>query len=291
VSARPAIPSAPSTGRERFAERTSALAFLLSTAAFLGLAVVYWRGGQPQAEGALLATGFAGLAYGLVTWGNHLLPPGPFEEERHQFGDESQEALFEDDLQRGEPITRRKLLVRTLVLAAGGLGVAAVFPIRSLGPKPGNTLYRTPWRGGLRLVTDDGRPVRAVEVPIGSLVTVFPEGHAGSADGQAVLMRVEPGLIVPLPGRETWTPDGYVVYSKICTHAGCPVGLYQRETQQLLCPCHQSSFDVLHHAKPVFGPAAAPLPQLPIDLGADGFLRATGDFSEPVGPSFWRRSK
>jgi ubiquinol-cytochrome c reductase iron-sulfur subunit len=104
-------------------------------------------------------------------------------------------------------------------------------------------------------------------------------------------MRVEPGLIVPLPGRETWTPDGYVVYSKICTHAGCPVGLYQRETQQLLCPCHQSSFDVLHHAKPVFGPAAAPLPQLPIELGADGFLRATGDFSEPVGPSFWRRSK
>jgi ubiquinol-cytochrome c reductase iron-sulfur subunit len=291
VSERPTTPALPSTGRERFAERTSALAFLLSTAAFLGLAVVYWRGGQPQAEGALLATGFAGLAYGLVTWGNHLLPPGPFEEERHQFGDESQEALFEDDLQRGEPITRRKLLVRTLVLAAGGLGVAAVFPIRSLGPKPGNTLYRTPWRGGLRLVTDDGRPVRAVEVPIGGLVTVFPEGHAGSADGQAVLMRVEPGLIVPLPGRETWTPDGYVVYSKICTHAGCPVGLYQRETQQLLCPCHQSSFDVLHHAKPVFGPAAAPLPQLPIELGADGFLRATGDFSEPVGPSFWRRSK
>jgi ubiquinol-cytochrome c reductase iron-sulfur subunit len=291
VSERPTTPAAPSTGRERFAERTSALAFLLSTAAFLGLAVVYWRGGQPQAEGALLATGFAGLAYGLVTWGNHLLPPGPFEEERHQFGDESQEALFEDDLQRGEPITRRKLLVRTLVLAVGGLGVAAVFPIRSLGPKPGNSLYRTPWRGGLRLVTDDGRPVRAVEVPIGGLVTVFPEGHAGSADGQAVLMRVEPGLIVPLPGRETWTPDGYVVYSKICTHAGCPVGLYQRETQQLLCPCHQSSFDVLHHAQPVFGPAAAPLPQLPIELGADGFLRATGDFSEPVGPSFWRRSK
>jgi len=127
-------------------------------------------------------------------------------------------------------------------------------------------------------------------VPIGGLVTVFPEGHAGSADGQAVLMRVEPGLIVPVPGRETWTPQGYVVYSKICTHAGCPVGLYQRETQQLLCPCHQSTFDVLHHAKPVFGPAAAPLPQLPLALGIDGFLRATGDFSEPVGPAFWRHT-
>ena len=200
----------PGGRTERFAERTSALAFVLSAVAFVGLAAVYWRGGQPQAEGALLAVGFAGLAYGLVTWGNQLLPQGPFEEARHQFGDEAQESLFEDDMRRGEALTRRKLLVRTLVLAAGGLGVAAVFPIRSLGPKPGRKLLETPWRNGLRLVTEDGRPVRALEVPIGGLVTVFPEGHAGSADGQAVLMRVEPGLIVPVPGRESWTPDGYV---------------------------------------------------------------------------------
>jgi len=287
----PASPLQPREGSERFAERTSALAFLIAAAAFVGLATVYWRGGQPQAEGALLATGFGGLAYGLVTWGNHLLPQGPFEEERHHFGDPSQESLFGDDLRRGEALTRRKLLVRTLVLAAGGLGVAAVFPIRSLGPKPGRSLLETPWKtAGLRLVTDDGRPVRTDDVPIGGLVTVFPEGHAGSADGQAVLMRTEPGLIVPLPGRENWTPDGYVAYSKICTHAGCPVGLYQRETQQLLCPCHQSTFDVLHHAKPVFGPAAAPLPQLPLVLTGDGFLRNTGDFSEPVGPVFWRHT-
>ena len=58
----------------------------------------------------------------------------------------------------------------------------------------------------------------------------------------------------------------------------------------MLNPIYQSSFDVLHHAKPVFGPAAAPLPQLPLALGSDGFLTATGDFSEPVGPSFWRRT-
>src|SRR5437868_15260771 len=116
------------TRSERFAERTSALAFLLSAAAFVGLAIVYARGGQPQAEGALLATGFAGLAYGLVTWGNHLLPHGPFEEERHEFGDETQENLFGDDLGRGHEITRRKLLVRTLVLAVPGLGVAPLVP-------------------------------------------------------------------------------------------------------------------------------------------------------------------
>ncbi|MBV8560720.1 MAG: Rieske (2Fe-2S) protein [Acidimicrobiia bacterium] len=277
-------------GSERFAERTSALAFVLSAMAFIGLAAVYWRGGQPQAEGALLAVGFAGLAYGLVTWGNHLLPQGPFEEARHRFGDAGEETLFGEDLSRGQELTRRKLLVRTLVLAVGGLGVAAVFPIRSLGPKPGRALLQTPWRAGMRAVTEDGRPVLAAEVPVGGLVTVFPEGHAGSANGQAVLIRVEPGLIVPLAGRETWAPDGYVIYSKICTHAGCPVGLYQRETQALLCPCHQSEFDVLHHAQPIFGPAAAPLPQLPIVVGDDGFIRATGDFSEPVGPTFWRRT-
>lgn len=279
----------PSFG-ERFYERAAALSFVLSAAAFVGLAAVYWRGGQPQAEGVLLAAGFAGLAYGLVTWGNHLMPEGPYAEERHAFGDPTQERLFADDLERGASITRRTLLLRTLVLAIGGLGVAAVFPIRSLGPKPGRSLLETPWRDGLRLVTDDGRAVRATDVPLGGLVTVFPEGHAGSADGQAVLIRVDPGLIDPLPGRETWSPQGYIVYSKICTHAGCPVGLYQNSTQQLLCPCHQSTFDVLHGAKPVFGPAAGPLPQLPISIGADGFLRAGGDFSEPVGPVFWRRT-
>src|SRR5438874_12537001 len=112
------------SGTERFAERTSAFAFVASAAAFVGLAAVYWRGGQPQAEGALLATGFAGLAYGLVTWGNRLMPEGPFEEDRHDFGDPAQERLFEDDMRRGEYITRRTLLLRTLVLAAGGLGVA-----------------------------------------------------------------------------------------------------------------------------------------------------------------------
>ena len=279
------------TSFERFAERTAALSFLLCGAAGIGLAVVYWRGGQPQAEGALLATAFGSLAYGLVTWANRLMPQGPFAEERHVLPEPEQErAHFEEDLERGGAITSRRLLLRTLAIAAGGLGVAAVFPIRSLGPKPGRSLLQTPWRDGLRLVTDTGRPVLAAEVPLGGLVTVFPEGHAGSADGQAVLVRVEPGLNTPVDGREDWGPDGYLVYSKVCTHAGCPVGLYQQETHQLLCPCHQSTFDVLHGAKPVFGPAAGALPQLPIRVDPDGALVARGDFSDPVGPVFWRKT-
>jgi ubiquinol-cytochrome c reductase iron-sulfur subunit len=180
-------------------------------------------------------------------------------------------------------------MVRSLGLAMGGLGVAALFPIRSLGPNPGEDLSRTPWHDGVRLVTDDGRLVRAEDVPQEGLVTVFPEGDPGSADGQAVLIRVTPGLLEPKAGREDWAPQDIVAYSKICTHAGCPVGLYEANRHTLLCPCHQSTFDVLHHAKPQIGPAAAPLPQLPLRIDAQGFLVARGDFSEPVGPLFWHK--
>ena len=139
-------------------------------------------------------------------------------------------------------------------------------------------------------MTEDGQLVRADDVPVEGLVTVFPEGYAGSANGQAILIRVEEGLIEPRPGREDWSPNGYIVYSKVCTHAGCPVGLYEANDHQVLCPCHQSTFDVLRGATPIFGPAAAPLPQLPIHIDTDGYIVAGGDFSEPVGPAFWHHS-
>lgn len=271
------------------AARRIAVGFAVCTLAALGLAVVYWAGGQPQIEGVLLAVAFGGLGYGLVVWGNKLLPQGPYEQARHELATTAAERqAFETSLDRGGVVERRTFLLRGLGVAAGALGVAALFPVRSLGPSPGKKLLHTPWRRGLRLVTEDGSPVRAADVPLNGLVTVFPEGSPGSADGQAVLMRVEPGLIRARPGRHDWAPDGLIAYSKVCTHAGCPVGLYQAQTHQLLCPCHQSAFDVLNGAKPVFGPAAWPLPQLPLDLGDDGFLRARSDFSEPIGPGWWR---
>ena len=274
---------------ERRAEVAVAVSFLVTAAAAVGLAVVYLNGGQPQLEGVLLAVAFSGLAYGFVTWGQKLMPPGPIVENRHTHGSPAGEvAEMEEDFERGV-VGRRTLILRALTVAGGALGVAALFPIRSLGPSPGNALTTTPWRPGMRLVTDDGTPVLAAEVPLDGLVTVFPEGHAGSADGQAVLMRVHPRQIKPAPGRASWTPDGLVAYSKVCTHAGCPVGLYQADSHTLLCPCHQSAFDVLDHARPVFGPAAVSLPQLPLRLDGDGYVRAQGDFSAPVGPAFWRR--
>jgi len=276
---------------ERRAERRVAALFLLSSASAVALTIVYWRGGQPQLEGLFLGLALGGVACGFVVWGNRLLPQGPFVDDRHEMASPVAEVEeVGDDFEQGGLITRRKLVVRSLGLAVGGLGVAALFPIRSLGPRPGRTLVETPWRAGLRLVTEDGRPVRTTEVPLEGLVTVFPEGFPGSADAQAVLVRVSPGLMRPSTGRGDWSPDGFVAYSKICTHAGCPVGLYQADTHQLLCPCHQSTFDVLHHARPQDGPAAAPLPQLPLRITPDGFLVAQGDFSEPVGPSFWRHS-
>lgn len=277
----------------RTADRAAAIAagaFVLSACAALGLAVVYSLGGQPQLEGLLLGVALGGLGVGLVVWAHNLLPRGPYEEARHRLAtDEHDRELFEDALDRGGTMGRRKFLVASLVGSLGALGVAFLFPIRSLGPNPGTSLERTPWRRGSRAVTSDGKPVRAAGVPRGGLVTIFPEGHPGSADGQAVLVRVNPRRIHVIPGRETWSPGGLLAYSRVCTHAGCPVGLYEAQSAQLLCPCHQSAFDVLRGAEPVFGPAARALPQLPLAIDAEGFVIAQSDFTEPIGPAWWTR--
>lgn len=292
MSERQAPAEEPSQDEGRTYEVAAVAGFGVCALGALGLAVVYWRGGNPALEGGLLALAFLGLSVGLVTWANHLMEAGPFSQEREPLsGSAEEQSAFAQAFEREEGPTalgRRRLLVRGLVAAAGALGLASLFPIASLGPRPGNALLRTAWRPGRRLITEDGRPVLASEVPVDGLVTVFPEGDAGSADGQAVLVRVQPGLIRAQPGREDWSPGGLVAYSKVCTHAGCPVGLYLAQTQQLLCPCHQSAFDVLDGAKPVFGPAAWPLPQLPLSIDNEGVVRAEGDFSEPVGPGYWR---
>jgi ubiquinol-cytochrome c reductase iron-sulfur subunit len=275
---------------EHRAERQITALFLLSSVSAIALAIVYLQGGQPQLEGLFLGIALGGVACGLVIWGNRLLPQGPFVDSRHDLPSPEKEVeAAEEDLAVDGTLTRRKMMTRSLGLAVGGLGVAALFPIRSLGPNPGRDLLETPWHDGVRLITDDGRPIRPDEVPREGLVTVFPDGDPGSADGQAVLIRLTPGLLVPKAGREDWTPQDIVAYSKICTHAGCPVGLYEAQSHTLLCPCHQSTFDVLREAKPQIGPAAAPLPQLPLRIDAEGFLVARGDFSEPVGPSFWHK--
>ena len=273
-------------------ERRVAIAFCTTMLAALGLAAVYWRGGQPQAEGTLLAVALGGLAYGIVTWAYGSMPMEPATGEREELASEEPERrAFVADLEAGkEQIGRRRLLGRLLAAALGALGVAALFPVRSLGPSPGRSLLRTAWRRGSRLVTAEGRLVRVGDLEVGGVLTVFPEGHAGRADSQTLLIRVDPSDLRPRTGREDWAPGGHVAYSKICTHAGCPVGLYEATTHELLCPCHQSTFDALDGARPVFGPATRSLPQLALVEGEDGYLHAQGDYEEPVGPGFWERA-
>jgi ubiquinol-cytochrome c reductase iron-sulfur subunit len=275
--------------RDRGAIRAIGTAFTVSALASMGLFVVYALGGQPQVEGMLLGIALGGMALGFVVWGKVLMPAGPFVEEREPMAVPPWEREELDrDLVRGEEVMRRRsFLRRMLYAAAAALGVAAILPIRSLGPSPGRSLFRTRWRPGSLVATAEGTPISVDDLPVGGILTVFPQGHTDAADSQAVLIRVEESLLRPLAGRETWSPQGYVAYSKICTHAGCPVGLYEQRRHQLFCPCHQSVFEVLDGARPTAGPATRALPQLPLEVDDQGLLRAQRDFEEPVGPDFW----
>ncbi len=151
---------------------------------------------------------------------------------------------------------------------------------------------------GRRLATDpDDRPIRAADVTIGSAFQVIPHGLSEPEDinekAKAVVFmtRIDPNKLTVPPERRDWVYDGIIAYSKVCTHVGCPVALYEQQTHHLLCPCHQSTFDLADGAKVVFGPAKRALPQLPITVDDEGYLVARSDFHEPVGPSFWERER
>jgi ubiquinol-cytochrome c reductase iron-sulfur subunit len=281
--------------RDRRAERLAAVSFGLSTLAAIALAAVFWEGGQPQAEGVLLAVVTGGLGVGIVLWARLATPQDEVTEDRHLIGSpgEQVEALAEDIEAGGAAFGRRRLLVGLLGSAGAAFAAALVFPVRSLGPRPGKGLKRTAYHGGgKRLVTADGEPVRLEDLPVDGVVTVWPEGHTRDGDAPTLLIRTRPTQdFRSRPGREAWTIEGVVAYSKLCTHVGCPVGLYQAEVGLLLCPCHQSTFNVLDGARPVFGPAARSLPQLPLGRNEEGEFIALGDFSNPVGPGFWDRGR
>jgi ubiquinol-cytochrome c reductase iron-sulfur subunit len=273
------------------AERRIAVLLLASTVAALALAGVYIAGGQAQAEGALLGVALTGIGVALILWARGLSTEGSVVGDRGTLsGDEDDEEAVEDAIEAvtDEQPGRRSVL--KLFWAAGGaLALSAVFPVRSLGPAPGRSLLTTGWRPGARLVDVNGRLIRLETLQVGGTLTAFPEGAEKAGDSQVVLIRLNEGELRPRPGRESWSPRGYVAYSKICPHVGCPVGLYQSDTHELLCPCHQSTFDVLDGARPRFGPATRSLPQLPLAVDGQGFLAAQADFDEPVGPGFWNR--
>jgi ubiquinol-cytochrome c reductase iron-sulfur subunit len=192
-------------------------------------------------------------------------------------------------------VKRRQLLGGLFAVGAGIFGIVALFPlVRSLGPLPGKSLETTDWRKDTFLVDSNGRKVHKSTLVTGGIMTVFPRGYQNTDSGQAidqtVLIRVGDVDITTQKGRETWAPLGYVAYSKLCTHLGCPVGLYEQQLELLVCPCHQSMFNVRNGAVPQFGPAPRPLPQLPLSIDADGYLRAQAGFDQAVGPGFWERT-
>jgi ubiquinol-cytochrome c reductase iron-sulfur subunit len=198
----------------------------------------------------------------------------------------------------GAGLGRRKLIRNSLLGALAPLGLLAIIPLRDLGPLPGASLAYTAWKPGKRLVTDPaGRPLKPAEIPIGSVIHVQPEGvdelpHPleERAKATTIVIRLEPDEITLLK-QKRWAVDGIVAYSKVCTHVGCPVGLYEQQTHHLLCPCHQSTFDVTRDCAVIFGPANRPLPQLPLGVDSEGYLVSSEDFQEPVGPSFWERGE
>ncbi|MCI9887831.1 Rieske 2Fe-2S domain-containing protein [Micrococcales bacterium 31B] len=243
-----------------------------------------------------------------VHWAKTLMPDEEVTDERHPMRgtDEDREIAVKNltDGIREASLGRRPLIKWSMIGALGLLPIAAVFPLGTLGPFPGNALFHTLWanpehrylvRDGIRTgAGGSGTRIKAADVTMGSVFHVMPEGinevpnHIEEKAKAAVLLiRLNPNDLIETAERESWSYDGIVAYSKICTHVGCPVALYEQQTHHLLCPCHQSTFDVTHEARVIFGPAHRPLPQLPIEVDEEGYIRAQMDFQEPVGPSFW----
>ena len=251
--------------------------------------------------GVTLGLSLLCIGLGAVHWAKTLMPDTEVTEDRHpQRSPDPVRRRAVDSIKEGaeaSQLARRPLIKYTLVGALGLFGLPPLVQLAgSLGPLPKAELSTTFWRKGMRLVRDpEMTPIKATDVTLGSVFHVLPEGidkaeHVleEKAKAAVLIVRLEPDDIL-VPKEREWGYQGIVAYSKICTHVGCPVSLYEQGTHHLLCPCHQSTFDVTRDAKVIFGPAHRPLPQLKITVDAGGYLVADAPFQEPVGPSFWER--
>lgn len=261
--------------------------------------------------GVSMAASLLGIGAGAVHWAKTLMPDQEVTEERHPMrsSDEDRTEFVRIMSEDGgsSQVMRRPLIKYTLGGALGLFALPLVLPVvGGLGPweSPVEELERTFWDGPgggaykpIRLMSDpQNRPIKAEDVTLGSVVHILPEGLVElehgvleeKAKAAVLLMRLEEDRIKSQKERD-WGYQGIVAYSKICTHVGCPVGLYEQQTHHLLCPCHQSTFDVTDDCKVIFGPAKRPLPQLKITVDDEGYLVSAQPFAEPVGPSFWER--
>jgi ubiquinol-cytochrome c reductase iron-sulfur subunit len=236
-------------------------------------AVVGWLAGVgegPVAVAGALALVTAGLAS--ASWGRSVTEHSVDHEERRQ---------------KGPRLQRRRFLIGLGAAGASALAAVVAVPAFLRSGAATERLLTTDWTAGTRLVTPSGDPIPAADIRPGSLVTALPEGRLQSARSQTVVLGVAPERVPDTPVGEEGA--GVLAYSKLCTHMACPVGLYQEQTGTLVCPCHQAVFDVIHDGQVLKGPAGRALPRLPIQVDGDGFLVASGDFTDAVGTGFWGR--
>ena len=241
------------------------------------------------------------IGMGAIHWAKTLMPDQEVIAHRHEFrSPDSDRKEFVDAVKDGAQASglgRRSLIKRSLGAALGLSALSPVLLLRDLGPLPGNEQKETTWKAGTHLVTDPGnRRIKASDLEVGAVAQVLPEiedpehRHLSDIAKDALLLiRLRPEEFNLDAERLSWTHEGIIAFSKICSHMGCAVALYEQQTKHLLCPCHQSTFDVTRAAKVIFGPAARPLPQLNITVDEEGYLIARTPFTEPVGPSFWGR--
>ena len=300
--------------KEKSADRTVSILFFLSIIGSI-LAVVFYfvfpivPGDLASVRlntlslGVAISLGLLGIGIGAVHWAKALMSDAEITEERHGTrGSDATRAKAVEVFTLGNKESgfgRRAMLRNSLIGALALTPIPAVVLFRDLAPadEPGELLRHTLWAKNVRLTRDpSGTPIKASDITYGSAFHVIPEGLNDSehkleekAKASVLVMRLRPEDLNETEDRKSWSYDGIVAYSKICTHVGCPVALYEQLTHNLLCPCHQSQFDVSNHAEVIFGPAKRALPQLPIAIDDEGYLVAQSDFHEPVGPSFWER--
>jgi ubiquinol-cytochrome c reductase iron-sulfur subunit len=285
-------------GADPRAELAVAVLLVLAGLAAGAFAVLVVADPQTQLLGATLGAALALVAAALLIASKRVVVQETAVEDREieQTARPDDDAALTDELRAGgEGITRRRALGAAAGVAGAGLGAAIVLPITALGPGLGDAPNETPWRRGRRLITTDGEPLRADALEIGSFQSALPEGADKRELGSpVVVVRVDPRSLRLPRERRAWAPQGILAFSQICTHAGCAVTLFRypvdEQTSQgpaLVCPCHYSTFDVRRAAKPIFGPAARALPQLPLAIAGDGTLVAAGTLSGSVGPAWW----
>ena len=242
------------------------------------------------------------IGMGAIHWAKTLMPDTEVVAQRHELrSPDSDRKDFVDAVKSGAGaagLGRRSLIKRSLGAALGLSALSPLLLLRDLGPLPGKELEKTSWKSGTYLVTDPGnRRIKDSDLEVGAVAQVLPEiadpEHRKLSDiakDAVLLIRLRPQEFNLEADKLAMTHDGIIAFSKICSHMGCAVALYEQQTKHLLCPCHQSTFDVTRGAKVIFGPSARPLPQLDITIDNEGYLVARQPFSEPVGPSFWERN-